>query len=62
MSTGHLKKRHMVHKGVGHWGLSWEVAATPGEGIWCISVPVYIFVLQTEGCAFPAQKGLCDPV
>lgn len=61
MSTGHLKKRHLVYKGVGHWGLAWKVVDTPGEAIWCVSVPVHIFLLKTEGCVFPVRKGLCDP-
>lgn len=57
MSTGHLKKGHLVYKGVGHWGLAWKVVVTPGEAIWCIFVPVHVFFTENRGMCFPCTEG-----
>lgn len=47
----------MLYKGVGHWGSSQKVAASLGQGIWCVSIPVQISVLKTERSIFPTQMG-----
>ena len=53
---------YLVYKGVSHWGSSWNMVATPGKGIWCVSVPVHTFVLN-RGMCFPCTDGTvtrCD--